>query len=89
MNAENDLMTNFRMYDEPEGFKIQTYSKTELGQLYHPDLSGRSAQQALYRMLRDTPGLMERLAKNGYKVSCKTISPRFVRMIIEAVGPPF
>jgi hypothetical protein len=89
MNENNDFKFELRLYDEPEGFKIQEYSKTELGHLYYPDLHDKQARQAFYRMLCDAPRLQQRLKQHGYNKYSKKLCPLFVKMIVDTFGPPY
>jgi hypothetical protein len=81
MNENNDFKFELRLYDEPEGFKIQEYSKTELGRMYYPDLPEVQA--------RDAPRLQQRLKQHGYNKYSKKLCPLFVKMIVDTFGPPY
>jgi hypothetical protein len=89
MNENNDFKFELRLYDEPEGFKIQEYSKTELGRMYYPDLPEVQARQSLRRMMGDAPRLQQRLKQHGYNKYSKKLCPLFVKMIVDTFGPPY
>ena len=47
-------------------FKLQSYTKAELAQLYSPHSEGPAALQTLYRWMRRNESLMAELAAVGY-----------------------
>ena len=64
-------------------FKIRTYGRTELAQLYHPDITGQSAWRKLKKWFSINPQLQHLC---GQQQRCFT--PSQVEMIIRVLGEP-
>ena len=71
-----------------DDFIIRAYSKKELGLMYFPDSSPRTASNHLVSWIRRCTQLWELLQATGYKPTCKTFTPRQVRAIVEQLGAP-
>ena len=64
-------------------FRIRTYGRTELAQLYAPDLQPQSAYLRLMKWLRLNPRLRHLAAKRE-----RCFTPAQVAKIIEVLGEP-
>ena len=64
-------------------FRIRSYGRTELAQLYNPCLTPKAA----YR-IDHYPGLAVRLAELGKLPGSRSYTPAQVREIVEALGEP-
>ncbi len=69
-------------------FKIRTYGRMELAQMYSPDLTSRSAWRKFKSWLYLSPGLMLHLYESGYKKGIRTFTAKQVEMIVNAIGEP-
>ena len=69
-------------------FCIRKYGRTELAQLYCPDITPAAAWRNLRQWIRCFPGLEESLAEHGYTRRCRSFTPAQVRLIVEALGEP-
>ena len=70
-----------------EEFKIRTYGRMELAQLYCPELTDASAYKKVERWITLSPNLRQRLTALGY-AGKRSYTPVQVRAIIEALGEP-
>lgn len=71
-----------------ENFKIRTYGRTELAQLYCPEMNPKSAFRKLTQWIDLYPELRERLSAEGVSPKSRTYTPGQVRIIVEALGEP-
>lgn len=71
-----------------EDFEVRSYGKTELAQLYMPDISPRSALATFRYWIARYPGLKERLAAQGVTPQIKRYTPSQVQLIVMALGTP-
>ena len=72
-----------------ENFEIREYGRTELAQMYSPDITPAAAWKKLKGWINYCPGLTERLQSLGYRPHRqRTFTPAQVRAITEAVGEP-
>lgn len=78
-------MEILRKMDE---FKIRTYGKGELAQLYCPYLSTSAARRKLMQWIELQPRLVEALYASGLTEHSKCFTPIQVRYIVEALGEP-
>lgn len=69
-------------------FKIRTYGKGELAQLYCPYLSTSAARRKLMQWIELQPRLVEALYTSGLTEYSKSFTPMQVRLIVEALGEP-
>lgn len=69
-------------------FTIRTYGRTELAQLYSPELTVEAAYRKMKRWIVLNPGLLERLYELGYQQGRRSYTPLEVRVIIDALGEP-
>ena len=70
-------------------FEIRQYGRTELAQMYSPDITPAAAWKKLKAWIDYYPGLAERLQTLGYRpAKQRTFTPAQVRAVIEAVGEP-
>lgn len=69
-------------------FCIRKYGRTELAQLYCPDITPAAAWRNMRQWIRCFPGLEESLAEHGYTRRCRSFTPAQVRLIVEALGEP-
>lgn len=68
--------------------QIRAYSKCELAHIYFPDSEQQVAVNRLMMWVKQAPDLMEQLKAAGYQSRCKILTPRQVRLIVEAFGEP-
>lgn len=64
-------------------FKIRSYGRTELAQLYCPTVCGQSAYRKLMSWFAINPQL-----KNLCRQKQRSFTPAQVRMIVEEIGEP-
>lgn len=69
-------------------FKIRTYGRTELAQLYCPNMTSRAAFRKLMQWIDLYPQLNQQLAAHGYMPHQRTYTPAQVRLIVDALGEP-
>lgn len=69
-------------------FKIRTYGRTELAQLYCPTMNPRAAFRKLMHWIDLYPHLNDHLADLGYLPHQRTYTPAQVKLIVEALGEP-
>ena len=69
-------------------FRIKQYGRTELAQLYCPDIAPESAWKKFRRWMEVHPTLMSALEKTGYTHHQRTFTPLQVGEIIAAFGEP-
>lgn len=74
--------------EREESFRIRSYGRTELAQLYCPELTPKAAYRKVDGWIRRYPGLTGRLAEMGHLPTARTYTPAQVREIIEALGEP-
>lgn len=70
------------------GFIIRQYGRTELAQMYSPDIAPESAWRKLRRWIEHYPGLTEQLHSLGYVSGARCFTPLQVQAIINALGEP-
>ena len=71
-----------------ETFKIRSYGKGELAQLYCPNITTSAARKKLMLWIHYHPNLMDDLRSIGYSDISKTFTPAQVRLIVDALGEP-
>lgn len=71
-----------------EEFKIRAYGRTELAQLYSPELTDIAAYRKMKKWIIRYPGLQQRLFDLGYLPGQRSYTPLVVRAIVEALGEP-
>jgi len=76
------------MYQEEIDFEVVPMTKTELAQLYAPELTSHSAVNRLMRWVNHHPVLREELQRAGYRKCSHLLSARMVALIIEYLGEP-
>ena len=69
-------------------FRIKEYGRTELAQLYSPDILPESAWKKLKYWISHKPGLPERLSELGYDGSTRSFTPAQVQAIVDGIGEP-
>jgi len=74
---------------ETTEFRIREYGRTELAQLYAPDITPKSAWKKLKGWIDYHPELPGRLARLGYRGDRQRVfTPAQVRAIVDALGEP-
>ena len=69
--------------------KHHAYHKQELAALYFPGDSKRNAGYKFRTLLQTTPGLLDRLYNEAfYTKKQRIITPRQLKIIVEALGEP-
>ena len=68
--------------------KITTYTLTELGSLYFPSSTARSASGQLKRWIRINRQLTDELRQAGYQTGQRYLTPLQVSLIIQHLGEP-
>ena len=71
-----------------ESFKLQSYPKSELAQLYSPDNCPSAALQTLYRWMKRNTTLMQELEAVGYNKYRHSFLKQEVRIIVKYLGEP-
>ena len=69
-------------------FKIRTYGRTELAQLYSPGLCPQAAFRKLNQWIDFHPTLRSSLHALVASDKTRTYTPAQVRLIVEALGEP-
>ena len=69
-------------------FKVRQYGRTELAQLYCPDIAPESAWKKLRKWIEYHPGLADSLSAIGYDGSTRSFTPAQVQAITNALGEP-
>ena len=69
-------------------FEIREYGRSELALMYSPDIEKISAWRKLKTWIDRSPGLWEKLEKNGYTTSQRIFTPVQVEIIVGAIGEP-
>ena len=73
---------------EKESFQIRSYGKSELAQLYLPNITPCAARRTFNSWIDLSPGLMDRLKAYGFTPSSHYYTPMQVRLIVDALGEP-
>ena len=66
----------------------RTFGRTELAQLYSPDLTAEAAWKKLKRWISLNVDLTRELQKLGYTPSQRTFTPKMVEHIFYYLGEP-
>ena len=74
--------------DSMNEFKIRSYGRTELAQLYNPELTAYSAYRKLMQWITHSQRLTDQLRELGYDPRRRTFTPLEVKAIVEALGEP-
>ena len=82
------FIANFAAVMDKRSFVIRKYGRTELAQLYSPDIQPESAWVKLKQWIDLNPGLADRLRALGYDSHLRSFTPAQVRAIVEALGEP-
>ena len=69
-------------------FVLRAYGRTELAQLYYPNLKTESAWRALRHELELCKPLARELRAQGYTTTQRHFTPRQVRTITQYLGTP-
>ena len=69
-------------------FKIRTFGRTELAQLYCPELCPQAAFRKLNQWIDLYPNLREELLASGLSPKSRTYTPAQVGLIVGALGEP-
>lgn len=73
---------------QKQSFIVRKYGRTELAQLYSPDIQPESAWVKLKQWISLSPGLSDRLRSLGYDGSTRSFNPAQVQTIVDAIGEP-
>lgn len=74
--------------ERQDDFRIRSYGRMELAQLYCPELTPKAARRKVAGWINHYPGLTERLAALGKLPAARSYTPAQVREIVEALGEP-
>ena len=66
----------------------RTFGRTELAQLYSPDLTAEAAWKKLKRWIAFNGDLTARLTELGYTPSQRSFTPKMVASIFHYLGEP-
>ena len=66
----------------------RTFGRTELAQLYSPDLTAEAAWRKLKRWIALNGDLTQELLKLGYTPSQRSFTPKMVACIFHYLGEP-
>ena len=69
-------------------FKIRTFGRTELAQLYCPELCPQAAFRKLNQWIDLYPNLREELLASGLSPKSRTYTPAQVGLSVGALGEP-
>lgn len=69
-------------------FIVRAYGRTELAQMYSPNLQPESAYSRLRRWIAYNPRLSSCLMKDGRMPKRRVFTPEEVRIIIDCLGEP-
>lgn len=69
-------------------FKIRTFGRTELAQLYCPELCPQAAFRKLNQWIDLYPNLREELLASGLSPKSRTYTPAQVGLIVGVLGEP-
>lgn len=69
-------------------FIVRAYGRTELAQMYSPELLPESAYRRLRRWIAYNPQLRSRFMKDGRMEKRRVFTPAEVRMIVDCLGEP-
>jgi len=69
-------------------FHIRQYGRTELAQLYSPDIAPMSAWKRMKSWIAVHPTLLSSLRATGYNGHQRNFTPQQVRLIVDALGEP-
>ena len=67
---------------------VRTFGRTELAQLYSPDLTAEAAWKKLKRWIALNGDLTARLTELGYTPSQRSFTPKMVEQIFHYLGEP-
>ena len=67
---------------------VRTFGRTELAQLYSPDLTAEAAWKKLKRWITLNGDLTARLTELGYTPSQRSFTPKMVEQIFHYLGEP-
>lgn len=73
---------------EEKRFKIRSYGFGELAQLYNSNIAPKSANEALHRWIRLNRKLNADLIDHGFYPGLRSLTPKMVELIVEAIGEP-
>lgn len=71
-----------------ETFRLQSYTKADLAQLYSPHSGSAAALQTLYRWMRRNESLMTELQAIGYNKYRHSFLKQEVSIIVKYLGEP-
>ena len=71
-----------------ENFTIRVYAKSELAQLYTPNICPRAACKKLLTWIKRNAELHDALLRSGLTPHSKEYTPYQVRLIVDALGEP-
>lgn len=71
-----------------ETFRIKAYGLQELGMLYFPKSTPRSASTQLKKWINNNGRLLSQMIEAGYYNGQKILTPKQVRIIVEHLDPP-
>lgn len=74
--------------EEDDEFQCRIYGKSELAQLYCPNIEAKTAVAKLNQWIALNPGLKEALEDKGLRHCAKQYTPAQVRLIVNALGEP-
>lgn len=69
-------------------FKIRSYTKSSLAQLYNPEVCAASARRLLHRWINHNNALQKELEAAGYSDRARLLPPRQVGIIVKYLGKP-
>lgn len=77
--------------EKTDKFVVRCYGKSELAEMYFPDLRREAAGQKLKRWIRKCSDLSDELNKEeyGYRMQTRAYSAREVKLIVHYLGEPF
>jgi hypothetical protein len=82
------LKEKINMNADMNPFVIRTYGRTELAQIYCPNLCPEAAFRKLKHWIDLCPGLRDGLSDLGVSSRSRSYTPAQVRLIVELLGEP-
>ncbi len=70
-------------------FTVRTYGRTELAQLYYPNVCADTAWRKLKQLIAEQPALADALRRAGYTAKRRTFTPHQVELITQSLGSPY
>ncbi len=81
-------MNMHAMPQDETPFRLRSYGKSELAQMYLPNIQSCSARREFNEWIDFYPDLRRQLADNGLTPKSKRYTPTQVKLIVAVLGEP-